>query len=453
MEITVIGLGHLGIVAAGGLAKQGHQVTGLDIDYRRVDQLRKGAVPIYEPGLDEWISAGANGGSLRFLHLEEFNGSLGDVALVATGTPATESGEADLGQVRSALHWISSLQPRNTAIVMKSTVPPGSGVVFRQQELRGLDVEYIANPEFLREGRALFDWMCPDRIVAGIEGGSECAINIVREMHSGIEAPYFVTDVTSAEMLKYASNAFLATRISFINEIAALCEGVGASIDAVSQGLAMDGRTGQEIHAGIGYGGSCFPKDILVLQYLAKSKGLQLDLLRSVTSVNARQRLLPLVRLRSRFSENLVGVKVAVLGLAFKAGTNDIREAASLDLINTLVAEGAEVRAFDPQATTLARRVLPSCVDFVDSPESAARGTQALLLLTEWPEIVGANWVAIAGQMRTPKFVFDGRNMLVAEAMVNLGFEYEGVGRGHLEHISRERDTVPNQPSSLLPIA
>ena len=452
MKITVVGLGHLGMVAACGLAHEGHRVTGLDIDKPRVAELRKGEISLFEPGLEEWLNEGVQNGDLRFLHMEEFTGALGDVALIATGTPASEGGEADLCQVHSALHWIKSLQPGNTAIVMKSSVPPGSGRAFMQRELKGLDIAYVANPEFLREGRALQDWMYPDRIVVGTDDCSRAAIDIIRDMYSSIEAPYLVTDTTSAEMLKYASNAFLATRISFINEVAALCETVGASIDTVSQGLAMDARMGQEIHAGIGYGGSCFPKDILALQYLAESKGMQTDLMRSVTTVNAHQRMLPLARLRSRFCGDLVGVKVAVLGLSFKPGTNDIREAASLNLIDALVAEGAEVRAFDPQANNLARRVLPSCVDFVDSPESATWRTQALLLLTEWPEIVDADWAAIATQMLAPKFVFDGRNALDAKNMVKLGFEYTGVGRGHVNRLANGRDTLPKQPVSLLPI-
>ena len=335
---------------------------------------------------------------------------------------------------------------------MKSTVPPGSGADFVRHDLKGLDVKYVANPEFLREGRALRDWNAPDRIIAGVDDPSGKAIGAVRKMYAGIEAPFLVTDVTSAEMIKYASNAFLATRISFINEMATLCDAVGASIEAVSDGLALDVRMGKRIHAGVGYGGSCLPKDVLALQYLAQEKGLQMDLLGAVASVNARQRLLPLSRLRYRFPGGLAGVKVGVLGLAFKAGTNDIREAASLDLIAFLTADGAKVCAFDPQANEAARPLLPPCVDFVDSPESAAWEAQALLLLTEWPEIVHADWPAIARQMRPPKFVFDGRNALDAEYMVSLGFEYGAVGLGQLNVLPEEGSAVYGQPPAILPI-
>ena len=293
MKITVIGPGHLGVVAACCLAKEGHYVNGLDVDSSKIVGLRKGKIALYEVGLEMWLAEGLQSGHLNFLHTEEFTGDLGDAAVIATGTPASQGGEADLSQVLCALHWIKTLRPRNTAIVMKSTVPPGSGRRFMQQELRGIDAAYVSNPEFLREGRALQDWMYPDRIVIGVESCSRSAVETVRKMYASVEAPYLVTDTTSAEMLKYASNAFLATRISFINEIAALCEEVGASIDSVSRGLAMDARTRQQIQAGIGYGGSCLPKDIRALQHLAESKGFQLDLLGSVTSVNARQRLIP----------------------------------------------------------------------------------------------------------------------------------------------------------------
>lgn len=433
MQITVVGLGHLGIVAACGFAREGHCVTGVDVDSSKISDLRKGESNLYEPGLQGWLSEAVNSDALQLLRPEDFNGDLGDAVIVATGTPASECGEADLAQVLAALHWIRSLQPGSTTIVVKSTVPPGSGIAFAQRELKGLDVPYVSNPEFLREGRALQDWMYPDRIVVGVDGCPRSTIETIKEMYRGIEAPYLVTDTTSAEMLKYASNAFLATRISFINEIAALCEKVGASIDIVSQGLALDSRTGQQIHAGVGFGGSCFPKDILALQYLAQTKGVPMELLRSVTKVNLRQRQLPLVRLRAMFPQGLAGVKVGVLGLSFKPGTNDIREAASLDLIEALVAEGAEVSAFDPQANASAGRVLPSSVALLGSPESAAENAQALLLLTEWDEIMNADWTGIAWRMRAPRFLFDGRNVLAAECMVNLGFEYVGVGLGHLE--------------------
>lgn len=451
MQITVIGMGHLGMVAASCLAREGHHVVGVDSDGPKIDLLSNGESVFYEPGLDVWLNEGLQSGNLRFSRTEEFPGNLGDVSVVATGTPASAGGEADLGQVRAALRWIRAMQTGNTTVVMKSTVPPGSGRSFIQRELAGPDIDYVSNPEFLREGKALHDWMYPDRIVVGSDGCSRRAVEIVRQMYASSDAPYLVTDTTSAETLKYASNAFLATRISFINEIAALCEKVGASIDDVSQGLAMDARTGQQIHAGIGYGGSCFPKDILALQFLAQAKGINLDLLESVSEVNARQRRLPLYRLRSRFPEGLSGVGVGVLGLAFKPGTNDIREAVSLDLIEALVSEGAEVSAFDPQANRAAREALSANIAFCDSPESVARGAQAVLLLTEWDEIVEADWPSIFRLMAAPRFLFDGRNALDAREMIELGFEYAGVGRGYPDRLTKGGNRLPHQSVSSLP--
>ena len=433
MNITVVGLGHLGTVAAGGLAAAGREVTGLDIDERKVAALRAGRAPIYEPGLEECLASGVDRGNLRFFRLDEFTAPLGDIALIAAGTPSAADGRADLNQVHSALGWVKSRKPKELTLVMKSTVPPGSGAAFVRQDLKGVDAEYVANPEFLREGRALQDWMFPDRIVLGAEPDAARGIAAVKEMYAGIDSPFLVTGITSAEMIKYASNAFLATRISFINEMAALCDAVGASIDAVSDGLALDERNGKKIYAGVGYGGSCFPKDIRALERLAEAAGLEPSLLRAVAAVNGRQRELPLRRLLARFGGNLEGVNVGVLGLAFKPGTSDVREAVSLDVIGSLLEHGAKVRAYDPQAAEAARKLLPERVGLVDTPEEAANDAQALLLLTEWTEIIEADWAAIAGRMRLPKFLFDGRNALDARRMARLGFDYAGVGRGNAD--------------------
>ena len=431
MKITVLGLGHLGTVVAGGLAEAGHDVTGLDTDRRKVQELRSGQVSIYEPELPECLASAVDRGNLRFSPLDEFSGPLGQIALIAAGTPAAPGGEADLAQVRSALAWVKSRRPVGLTVVMQSTVPPGSGAAFVRRDLKGVNSHYVANPEFLREGRALADWRFPDRIVLGADAASSKGIDAVKEMYSRTDAPMLVTDITSAEMIKYASNAFLATRISFINEIASLCDAVGASIDAVSEGLAMDERMGARVFAGVGYGGSCFPKDIQALEYLAQASGFELNLLRAVTTVNDRQRALPVERLLSRFGGDLQGVEVGVLGLAFKPGTNDVRGAVSLDVIKSLVDQGARVRAYDPRASEPARQLLPEGVALVDSPEETANGSQALLFLTEWSEIAGADWERMSAQMRHPKFLFDGRNALDASLMARLGFEYSGVGRGN----------------------
>ena len=294
LKITVIGLGYVGTVAAACLSDAGHDVTGVDIDADRIGTLQAGKAPFFEPGLEDLLQASLGRGRLRFVHRDGFAGTLGEVVLVATGTPPGEDGAADLNQVWSALMWIKERPCRGMTLVMKSTVPPGTGQRVSEHELTGLDLHYVSNPEFLREGQAIQDWQHPDRIVIGARPEDAQSVDVVQAMHAGIDAPCIVTDITSAEMVKYASNAFLATRISFINEIASLCERVGASIDAVSQGLAMDPRTGGRMHAGVGYGGSCFPKDVRALDYLALTTGVSVELLRSVITVNNRQRQLPL---------------------------------------------------------------------------------------------------------------------------------------------------------------
>ena len=434
----MVGLGYVGTVAAAALAGAGHDVLGIDIDRSRIDSLRAGKVPMYEPGLEERIDAALRAGTVRFLAANNVAEDLGDVALIATGTPPTHGGGADLHQVRAAVSWVVAVTrragtPYYPTVVMKSTVPPGTGRRMLESELKGTPIRYASNPEFLREGRAVDDWEKPERIVIGVEPDDTGSVDTVKLMYTGpgqLEAPCMVTDITSAEMIKYASNAFLATRISFINEIASLCDTVGASIDDVSEGMAMDSRTGARIHAGVGYGGSCFPKDVRALDHLALTSGASVDLLRSVINTNNRQRLLPLHALRQRFGGVIDGLRVGILGLAFKPGTDDVRDAPSLDLIRALVDEGAEVQAFDPEAMESARPNLPTSVQLVEGVEEAANRTQALVLLTEWDSIVQSDWRVVARCMIPPRLVFDGRNALDPAEMNRLGFEYVGVGRG-----------------------
>ena len=430
MKLSVIGLGYVGCVAASGLAAAGHHVLGIDIDRRRIRALQDARAPVYEPGLQARIAAGVREGNLRFAHPDDVAEPLGAAALIATGTPPSHDGGADLSQVRAAITWIKSQNPRDLVVVMKSTVPPGAGARILRDSLAHCGIRYAANPEFLRAGHALADWDAPDRIVIGAEPGDRAAIATVKKIHSGIQAPYVITDITSAEMVKYASNAFLSTRISFINEIAALCDSVGATIDAVSEGLALDKRTGVRIHAGVGYGGSCFPKDVRALDRLASTSGLNAELLRSVISVNNRQRLLPLQALQDRFNGRLAGVRVAVLGLAFKPDTDDVRDAPALSLIRALLDEGAAVTAYDPRANRSAARLLPPSVRITNTLPQATAAAQAIALMTEWPQIATADWPSLRPKMRPPRFIFDGRNALSPPQMRALGYEYQGVGRG-----------------------
>ena len=445
MKITVIGLGYVGIVAASCLANRGHRVTGVDVDPKRVAILQSGRLPIYEPGLEPVMEAAIGNESLHFIHTSDFTEPLGEAVLVAVGTPQGPDGAADLEQVRAAVSWVRKRASGETTLVMKSTVPPGTGHRLANRDLVGSGVRYVSNPEFLREGQAVHDWEHPDRVVVGMEPGDTRSLGVVGGMNDGNDAPRVVTDITSAEMIKYASNALLATRISFINEMAALCERVGASIDTVSEGLSMDPRTGSRIHAGVGYGGSCFPKDVRALDHLALTSDASVELLRSVITVNNRQRLRPLHALRERFNGGIAGLRVAVLGLAFKPDTDDVREAPALDLIRALSDDGASVRAYDPQAQDRARRHLPSSVTPAENPEAATKGAQAVVLMTEWDQIVNADWETIAQLMQPPRYLFDGRNALDPALMQRLGFEYRGVGRKAPTNCSGQSWPLPVQ--------
>ncbi len=404
-------------------------MLGVDIDHFRVTALREGNPMFHEPGLVERIAVASRSGALQFRRLDDVGQELGEVAVIAVDTPNSRAHAPVLKQVRNAVSWVRSVKPKDLVVAMKSTVPPGTGLELMETELHGTGIGYVANPEFLREGKAIGDWDSPGRIVIGVTPDADRSAEVVRRMYAGIDAPFLVTDITSAEMIKYANNAFLATRISFINEIAALCDLFGASIDAVSEGLAMDSRTGTKVYAGVGYGGSCLPRGVRDLELLALEYGMESELLRAVVSVNNRQRLLPLRALRERFNRRLTGLRIGVLGLAFKPGTDDIRDAPALELIRALTAESAAVTVFDPQAGGHTKGRLPPSVRQVGRAEEAAEGAQALCLLTEWEEIVSANWQAVAGRMVQPRFVFDGRNALDPREMRRMGFEYVGVGR------------------------
>lgn len=427
MKVSVIGLGYVGSVAAAGLAAAGHDVLGIDQDLDKIEAYQKGQIPFYEPGLAEFIGASLEKGNLRILHSSEVNENLGEVIMIAVGTPPSQNGGADLSYVKSAISWVCERQVEEGVIVMKSTVPPGTGLRLLETILGDTSWDYVSNPEFLREGRALDDWFHPDRIVVGVN--REEALPVIEALYDETSAPYVVTDITSAEMIKYSANAFLATKISFINEIAMLSEKVNANIDDVARGISLDPRIGASfLNAGVGYGGSCFPKDTQALDDLALNNGHNFELLKSVIRVNNRQRLLPLYALRELFGR-LDGVSIGVLGLSFKPHTDDVRESPSLDLIRALVEEGADVRAYDPVAIDSARRVLPESVALVSDPKTCAEGVQALVLMTEWPQIVEADWEEISSLTMSPKFLFDGRNALEPEQMTRLGFHYLGVGR------------------------
>ena len=430
MKLTVVGLGPVGTVAAVSLAVSGHDVLATDVDVVRVQCLKAGVYDGYEPGLADRLRAALASGNIRFRHCDEVDGNLSDVVLIAVGTPAGDGYAPDLSQVRAAISWVRERSSENLVVAMKSTVPPGTGHTILQNELYGAGIGYAANPEFLRAGQGLADWDCPDRIVIGTEPGDTRSLDVVRRLYGNIDTPVLATDITTAEMIKYASNAFLANRISFMNEIAAICNRVGASIDDVSEGLALDTRSGAKIFAGVGYGGPCLPKDIGALDHLARQSGAGSDLLRAVIGVNEQQWQLPLRALRDQFGGNLNGLKVAILGLAFKPGTGDLTEAPAVKLACALAAEGAQLTVYDPCVRSGKNALLPDGVRVATDVLTDTAGSQAAVVMTEWPEIAEADWAAVSRTMASPKFVFDGRNALDPMTMKTAGFEYVGVGRG-----------------------
>ena len=419
----------MGIVSATGFARSGHEVLATDVDHFRVQALGAGECGRFEPGLMDRLKDTLKAGSIKFMHCDEVDGNLGGVALIAVGTPAGDGYAPDLSQVRAAIRWVKERSDGNLVMAMKSTVPPGTGRAILQDELLGTSIGYAANPEFLRAGQALADWDCPDRIIIGTEPGDTLSLEVVRRLYNNIKAPVLATDSTTAEMIKYASNAFLATRISFVNEIAAICDSVGASIDDVSEGLALDSRSGARIFAGVGYGGPCLPKDVGALEQLARTTDVDSDLLRAVIDVNERQWQLPLHALRERFEGNLHGLKVAILGLTFKPGTGDLTEAPAVKLARSLFEEGAQLTAYDPSVGDDKNAPLPGVVRVATDVLTATTGSQAAVVMTEWKEIIEADWALVSRNMASPKFIFDGRNALDQVIIRAAGFEYVGVGR------------------------
>src|ERR1700729_373250 len=421
--IAVIGTGYVGLVTAAGFAELGSDVWCVDVDADKIARLLRGEIPIYEPGLTE--SVARNRERLHFS--TELGPALEQARLlfVAVGTPPTYSGDADL----SAVHKVVEAMPASDhhALVMKSTVPVGTGAaikrVFAEQNKGGFG--YVSCPEFLKEGSALEDFLVPDRVVVGDEG--DWAGDAVVELYSVLNAPFVRTDIASAEMVKLAANAFLATKISFINEVANVCEETGANVLEVARGMGLDQRIGSQfLKPGIGFGGSCFPKDVSALKQLAGNSGYHFQLLTSVIEVNELQKRRVVGKLQKHLG-SLVGRRIALLGLAFKANTDDMREASSLVLAARLQADGATVTAYDPIAEDEARKRMRG-VHFADSALGAVEGADACIIVTEWPEFADLEWAAAADVM-SGRVVIDGRNFVDTKAVLASGFVYEGIGR------------------------
>jgi UDPglucose 6-dehydrogenase len=419
----VIGTGYVGLVTAAGFAELGSEVWCVDVDAAKVEQLNRGEIPIYEPGLAECVARNSE----RMHFSTELAPALEQARLlfVAVGTPPTYSGDADL----SAVHAVVAAMPASEhhALVMKSTVPVGTGAaikrIFAEQGKAGF--AYVSCPEFLKEGSALADFLKPDRVVVGDEGS--WAGDAVVELYASLGAPLVRTDVNSAEMIKLAANAFLATKISFINEIANVCEETGANVLEVARGMGLDHRIGTHfLKPGIGFGGSCFPKDVSALKQLAGNSGYHFQLLTAVIEVNELQKRRVIGKLQKHLG-SLVGKRIALLGLAFKANTDDMREASSLVLAARLQADGANVTAFDPVAEGEARKLMVG-VEFANSALGALDGADACVLVTEWPEFGELDWAAAAERMRG-LVVIDGRNFVDPDRARAAGFAYEGIGR------------------------
>ncbi|HEY8677370.1 MAG TPA: UDP-glucose/GDP-mannose dehydrogenase family protein, partial [Candidatus Dormibacteraeota bacterium] len=428
-SIAVIGTGYVGLTTGVCLAEIGHDVTGVDIDQAKVATLKSGEPTIFEPGLGELMTRTIKAGRLRFTSDYAAAIPQADFVFIAVGTPPGRRGEADLVYVKQAAKGIASAMKKTVTIVNKSTVPIGTGNIVARIVGENLQEEIpfhvVSNPEFLREGSAIHDFMHPDRLVFGSH--HEPAARAVADLYSKLDTTILITDLHTAEMIKYASNAFLATRISFINEIARICERVDADVKVVSEGMGMDRRIGPLfLEAGIGYGGSCFPKDVKALARMAETMGYHPELLDAVMEINLDQRTLVVEKLREVLG-GLRGQLIGILGLSFKPNTDDVREAPSIDVIESLLQKGAEVRAYDPRAMPVMKQQLNS-IQYCDDPYAVATGADALLVVTEWDEFRHLDLERVKRVMRRPVIV-DGRNIYDPKTMRDLGFVYRGVGR------------------------
>lgn len=429
MNITVVGTGYVGLVTGTCLADAGHIVHCIDVDAAKIEKLREGIIPIYEPGLEQLVKHNIQAGRLFFSTALEESLPEAEAVFIAVGTPSAEDGRADLKYVYAVAEQIGKALKRYIVVVTKSTVPVGTG-----QEIENIIKQHYSGefdiascPEFLREGSAVDDFFAPDRIVMGVR--TEKAEDVMQDIFKPIKGQKVITSVESAELVKYASNAFLATKISFINEIAQICERTGADIEEVAYGVGLDNRIGPKfLKAGIGWGGSCFPKDVKALDQLAGDTGYKFQLLKGVLEVNSKQREHFIDRIKDFFGGSIEGKKIGVLGLAFKNNTDDIRDSAAIDIIQRLISGGAMVTAFDYQATENARAELPDSVVFAKDVYETAEQADAMLVVTEWKEFRDLDWTRIKSQLRNP-VIFDGRNLLKPTTMRELGFTYHSIGR------------------------
>jgi UDPglucose 6-dehydrogenase len=439
VKITVIGTGYVGLVTGTCLAEVGNEVLCLDLDAKKIETLRAGGIPIYEPGLEDMVQRNVEAGRLSFTTNIEESVAYGEIQFIAVGTPPDEDGSADLQYVVAAARNIGRHMQNYKLVVDKSTVPVGTADKVKaalQDELakRGADIDFnvASNPEFLKEGAAVDDFMKPDRIVIGTD--SEHATALLRQLYAPFQRNHdrlTVMDVRSAELTKYAANAMLATRISFMNELAVLAEKLGADIEQVRHGIGSDPRIGYHfLYAGCGYGGSCFPKDVQALRRTGQENGIPLRVLDAVEEANEIQKRILVNKLITKLGKDLKGKRFAMWGLAFKPNTDDMREAPSRAMLESLWAMGASVSAYDPAAMEETRRIYGERTDLllVDSPMDALKGADALLIVTEWKVFRSPNFDTMKALLKTP-LIFDGRNLYEPQAMREMGFEYLPIGR------------------------
>ena len=430
-QICVIGVGYVGLVTAACFADLGNRVVALDVDEQRVKNLKKGIMPIYEPGLEELVARNTKSGRLSFTnsYAEALEGA--EFAFIAVGTPSGVDGNADLQYVASAARSIAQNMTAPLIIINKSTVPIGTGDwvadIVKSSQPQLIEFAVVSCPEFLREGSAIGDFMSPHRNVIG--SLDKDAANKVAQLHLPLRSPIVITDLRTAEMIKYASNAFLATKISFINELADLCELVGADVKEVAAGMGYDARIGRHfLDAGLGWGGSCFPKDVQALAYMAKEKGLNPRILNMVMDINYDRRRSVTSDLDHMLEGGVKGKMIGLLGLAFKPNTDDMRDAPSVDISNALVAAGARVRGYDPVAREVAAPLMPD-VEICNDVYDMAEGCDALVVVTEWNEFKQLDLDKVKGLLKTPA-IYDGRNIYDPAVMKEQGFIYRAIGRG-----------------------
>jgi UDPglucose 6-dehydrogenase len=439
-DICVIGTGYVGLVTGACFADLGNRVFCLDINEDRISKLRRNIMPIYEPGLEEIVERNVKAQRLFFTTDYEKALESAEFAFIAVGTPSGVDGEADLQYVKDVVEKIADIVEHPLIVVNKSTVPVGTGdwveeVITKKRGDRTLEFAVVSNPEFLREGSAIGDFMNPDRVVLG--SLNHAAAEKVAQLYAPLRAPVLISDIRTAEMIKYASNAFLATRISFINEIANICDELGADVREVADGMGLDKRIGRSfLDAGLGWGGSCFPKDVKALAHMAVLHNTQPQLLQAVMDINRNQRRRVVYKLRKVLGGSFLDKTIGILGLSFKPNTDDMREAPAVEIIHLLENEGAKIQAYDPQAMENAEKELPGitlCPDLYQMAE----GTDALVLATEWNEFKQLDFERIYKLMRTPVLV-DGRNQWDGKQLREMGFTYFGIGQGN--HIGAENN-------------